>query len=233
MVLWTRFAVMIVVLSYSTFAKMENNLQSIEELLPREFLGYCGNNPGCRYSKFLSALKDNFNTNEEASNYNLKMKKNLGTEQSDVLQGNDNLDGEPQLENKGFKIEDANGNDNLINSYDEFDFLEPDLMKRGHSSPSTGCDCRITNELIDLGHLYYPRYLLNAVCQKNDEAFEYPPKCWRGAQCKPLEYKVRVLTHRSHNDHQQKDPTTSLLPDTLRSLWKFKTVTVAAGCFCS
>ncbi|XP_055371392.1 probable serine/threonine-protein kinase dyrk1 [Condylostylus longicornis] len=114
--------------------------------------------------------------------------------------------------------------------------------KRGNVANGPGCDCQIKNDLIDLGYPHYPRYLFNAVCQdsignpsmgSSDEHKTHSKRCWRGSQCKPVEYKVRVLTYRTRADNMEKDYTMSLLPDVLRSDWKWKTVTVAAGCFCS
>uniref|UniRef100_A0A1I8PJS7 Prothoracicotropic hormone n=1 Tax=Stomoxys calcitrans TaxID=35570 RepID=A0A1I8PJS7_STOCA len=97
--------------------------------------------------------------------------------------------------------------------------------------PTRGCDCKVKNDLVDLGQQHFPRYLLNAVCQANDLG----SKCWSGSLCRPLEYKVKVLTFRptTKDNTQQKDLTLAWLPDDLRQIWKFKTVTVTAGCFCS
>ncbi|XP_075158647.1 prothoracicotropic hormone isoform X2 [Haematobia irritans] len=95
------------------------------------------------------------------------------------------------------------------------------------TAPTRGCDCK--NDLVDLGQQHFPRYLLNAVCQTNDMG----SKCWSGSLCRPLEYKVKVLTFRTILDNVQKDLTLAWLPDDLRQIWKFKTVTVTAGCFCS
>ncbi|XP_055909717.1 uncharacterized protein LOC129944364 [Eupeodes corollae] len=246
MVLWlqSRFAVILIVLNYLTCAKTENDLQTISsssmDLMQRGLQSYCAKLPFCRYKKILTALKDSFNLNSESSSSNYsnmkQVKKNLATDrQTEVLEGGESFEGGelPSSADSGLVLEDLEKNDLAINSYDDLDLFKPDEAKRGNSLPSIGCDCKVKNELLDLGHLYYPRYLFNAVCHKDDRSFEYTPKCLPGSQCRPLEYKVRVLTHRSHNDHLHKDPSASLLPDTLRSVWKFKTVTIAAGCFCS
>ncbi|XP_036317828.1 uncharacterized protein LOC118732816 isoform X2 [Rhagoletis pomonella] len=105
--------------------------------------------------------------------------------------------------------------------------------KRAGTAPVIGCDCKVKIDLVDLGQQHYPRYLMNAVCQSNQSPNEYPQKCWRGSYCKPLEYKVKVLTPRTLLDQAQNDPALAWLPDELRQDWKFKTVAVAAGCFCS
>ncbi|XP_054087788.1 uncharacterized protein LOC105211856 [Zeugodacus cucurbitae] len=105
--------------------------------------------------------------------------------------------------------------------------------KRAGTAPVIGCDCKVKIDLLDLGQQHYPRYLMNAVCQNSQSPNQYPQKCWRGSYCKPLEYKVKVLTPRTRLEPVQNDPALAWLPDELRQAWKFKTVTVAAGCFCS
>lgn len=89
------------------------------------------------------------------------------------------------------------------------------------------------NDLVDLGQQHFPRYLLNAICHSERSHNDLGPKCWSGSMCRPLEYKVKVLTLRTLMDNMQKDPTIASLPDDLRQIWKFETVTVTAGCFCS
>ncbi|XP_073829114.1 prothoracicotropic hormone [Musca autumnalis] len=113
---------------------------------------------------------------------------------------------------------------------------EMDIKRNGNAigtplgtPPARGCDCKVKNDLVDLGQQHFPRYLLNAVCQTDEMA----AKCWSGSICRPLEYKVKVLTFRTLMDNMQKDLTLAWLPDDLRQIWKFKTVTVTAGCFCS
>ena len=91
----------------------------------------------------------------------------------------------------------------------------------------------LKNDLVDLGQQHFPRYLLNAVCHSDHSRPDLGPKCWSGSVCRPLEYKVKVLTFRTLMDNMQKDQTLAWLPDDLRQIWKFKTVTVTAGCFCS
>lgn len=111
---------------------------------------------------------------------------------------------------------------------------------------------------MDLGPRHYPRYLLSAVCQSLDliESKIIPSKCWPGSICRPLEYKVKILSHRdnptvdldSYNNstinsrengkqlligHGLEENVRSELPESLRLRWYFKTVTVAVGCFCS
>ncbi|XP_046801619.1 uncharacterized protein LOC111674781 [Lucilia cuprina] len=108
-----------------------------------------------------------------------------------------------------------------------------EMTKRNGNSPARGCDCKIKNDVLDLGQHHFPRYLLHAICHSEHSRNELGPKCWSGSICRPLEYKVNVLTFRTLRDNMQRDPSLALLPDNLRQIWKFKTVTVAAGCFCS
>ncbi|XP_067640023.1 uncharacterized protein Ptth [Eurosta solidaginis] len=107
-------------------------------------------------------------------------------------------------------------------------------IKRAGTSPVIGCDCKAKIDLVDLGQQHYPRYVMNAVCETSYQSpNEYPQKCWRGTHCKPLEYKVKVLTPRTVLDREHNDPALAWLPDELRQNWKFKTINVAAGCFCA
>ncbi|KAI9581740.1 uncharacterized protein LOC119637618 [Glossina fuscipes] len=95
------------------------------------------------------------------------------------------------------------------------------------------CDCKIKNDLMDLGPLHYPRFLLYSVCQAAIVTDNLSAKCAYGLVCQPLEYKVEVLVYHTVNDDTQKAATVSWLPQELRRVWKFKTVTVTAGCFCA
>ncbi|XP_001988572.2 uncharacterized protein LOC6561381 isoform X2 [Drosophila grimshawi] len=102
------------------------------------------------------------------------------------------------------------------------DFYEDLLTSKRNNAHSAACDCKVMNDLIDLGSTYFPRYLMSAVCESRQDA-----KCSQGANCKPLEYKVKVLTL---------GPKPGVwLPEevTQPSQWNFKTVTVTAGCFCT
>ncbi|XP_033173145.1 uncharacterized protein LOC117150391 [Drosophila mauritiana] len=104
------------------------------------------------------------------------------------------------------------------------DFYEDLLTTKRNDVHSAGCDCKVTNELVDLGGLHFPRFLMNAVCESG--AGRDLAKCSHGSNCRPLEYKVKVLAQTSQSDHSyswmNKDQP-----------WQFKTVTVTAGCFCT
>ncbi|KAH8281999.1 hypothetical protein KR054_004791, partial [Drosophila jambulina] len=106
------------------------------------------------------------------------------------------------------------------------DFYEDLLTTKRNDVYSAGCDCKVTNELLDLGSQAFPRYLMNAVCESRSG--KDLAKCTHGSNCRPLEYKVKVLT--------QEAPTpgsNSWLNRDLAQPWQFKTVTVTAGCFCA
>ncbi|XP_054730299.1 uncharacterized protein LOC129239051 [Anastrepha obliqua] len=150
---------------------------------------------------------------------------------------------EREIDHKVVNVKDSTAENRFINFppisyYADFykDFLVDTNWKdtkRAGTAPVIGCDCKVKIDLLDLGQQHYPRYLMNAVCQSNQSPNEYPQKCWRGSYCKPLEYKLKVLTQRNSSEHGQNDPAMAWLPDELRQDWKFKIVTVAAGCFCS
>uniref|UniRef100_A0AAG5DCL3 Prothoracicotropic hormone n=1 Tax=Anopheles atroparvus TaxID=41427 RepID=A0AAG5DCL3_ANOAO len=131
----------------------------------------------------------------------------------------------------GFPGEDANGVDetDLRSSVKRSDYnreLSADLYAQYPSS----CACQTKYELLDLGHSYFPRYIVNAICQNRSVNSR---KCWRGSSCKEIPYKVRVLTRRAENEPSDLDFHSSLLPEPLREYWRFKTVTIAAACQCS
>ncbi|XP_037709024.1 uncharacterized protein LOC119546649 isoform X1 [Drosophila subpulchrella] len=105
------------------------------------------------------------------------------------------------------------------------DFYEDLLTTKRNDVHSAGCDCKVTNELVDLGSMHYPRYLMNAVCESGSG--RNLAKCTHGSNCRPLEYKVKVLTQGTG----QTDPAYSWMNKD--QPWQFKTVTVTAGCFCA
>ncbi|XP_017848416.2 uncharacterized protein LOC108603577 [Drosophila busckii] len=114
------------------------------------------------------------------------------------------------------------------------DFYEDLLTSKRNDVHAASCDCKVMNDLIDLGSKYFPRYLMSAVC-------ETPPtldaKCLHGSNCKPLEYKVKVLTLTPElvNDKSAASAARLWLPEKVTQLWQwqFETVTVTAGCFCA
>ncbi|XP_017115270.1 uncharacterized protein LOC108137852 [Drosophila elegans] len=106
------------------------------------------------------------------------------------------------------------------------DFYEDLLTTKRNDVHSTGCDCKVTNELLDLGRLHFPRYLMNAVCESHSGRDLV--KCTHGSHCRPLEYKVKVLAQGLQSDHEHANSWMSN-----EQSWQFKTVTVNAGCFCA
>ncbi|EDW28557.1 GL19250 [Drosophila persimilis] len=107
------------------------------------------------------------------------------------------------------------------------DFYEDLLATKRNDVHSAGCDCKVTNELLDLGNLHFPRYLMNAVCESRPAQ---GAKCTHGSNCRPLEYKVKVLAQGSVPDRAASWLNKEM---TAAQLWQFKTVTVTAGCFCA
>ncbi|XP_064539527.1 uncharacterized protein Ptth [Drosophila montana] len=118
------------------------------------------------------------------------------------------------------------------------DFYEDLLTSKRNGAHAAGCDCKVMNDLIDLGSTYFPRYLMSAVCESRPAL---DAKCTQGSNCKPLEYKLKVLTlgpNQLPTQPSGKTAATSArlwLPEELAQLWQwqFKTVTVTAGCFCT
>ncbi|XP_062540071.1 uncharacterized protein LOC134207980 [Armigeres subalbatus] len=104
--------------------------------------------------------------------------------------------------------------------------LSSDLL----SQYPTSCACQTKYELLDLGYAHFPRYIVNAICQNRNVNSR---KCWRGSRCKEIPYKVRVLTKRAEGETIEQDHHSTLLPEPLRDIWRFRTVTIAAACQCS
>ncbi|KAH8328936.1 hypothetical protein KR074_000139 [Drosophila pseudoananassae] len=107
------------------------------------------------------------------------------------------------------------------------DFYEDLMATKRNDVHSAGCDCKVTNKLKDLGSQHFPRYLMTAVCESRTA--QDIAKCTHGSNCRPLEYKVKVLAQGTLPDHSgsgslSRDPSEG---------WKFRTVTVTAGCFCA
>lgn len=106
------------------------------------------------------------------------------------------------------------------------------VMKRmSHYHYVGGCDCKVGNNIVDLGSHHFPRYLMNAVCEDNRESSD--GKCSQGSKCKPIEYNVSVLTVKSRKKRLDQNSQSHPAPQMLRSHFKFNVVTVIAGCMCS
>ncbi|XP_030565452.1 uncharacterized protein LOC115765862 [Drosophila novamexicana] len=113
------------------------------------------------------------------------------------------------------------------------DFYEDLLTSKRNGAHAAGCDCKVMNDLIDLGSTYFPRYLMSAICESRPAL---DAKCTQGSNCKPLEYKVKVLTLEPKPSGNTAATSARLwLPEELTQLWQwqFETVTVTAGCFCT
>lgn len=108
---------------------------------------------------------------------------------------------------------------------------QTNVMKRTSHYHYGGCDCKIENNIIDLGSHHFPRYLMNAACEDNRESSNR--KCSQGSKCKPIEYNVSVLTVRSRRKRVDESKQSHPVPQMLRSHFKFNVVTVIAGCICS
>nr|ADO51754.1 prothoracicotropic hormone preproprotein [Culex pipiens]ADO51755.1 prothoracicotropic hormone preproprotein [Culex pipiens] len=130
------------------------------------------------------------------------------------------------------------GEDNGVDTSEESDENQMDKRsEKGRDMSSdlyaqypSSCACQTKYELLDLGYTHFPRYIVNAICQNRNINSR---KCWRGSRCKEIPYKVRVLTRRSEEDSNEQDHHATLLPETLRDFWRFRTVTIAAACQCS
>ncbi|XP_055709164.1 prothoracicotropic hormone-like isoform X2 [Phlebotomus papatasi] len=110
----------------------------------------------------------------------------------------------------------------------------PETEFKSHYLPS--CACQSKYEPLDLGYNNFPRYLMSAVCLNREDSSR---KCWRGSRCREVPFKVHVLSHRTNQDILKDERfdddarTSSMLPDSLRSMWRVRIVTVAATCQCT
>lgn len=80
--------------------------------------------------------------------------------------------------------------------------------------------------LIDFGSYFFPRYVQSATDCSRDNG-----RCSFGTHCRPVPYKVWLLTFRNENDiahfhHEQH------LPESIRGLMKFESKTINATCHC-
>ncbi|KAL5292775.1 Ptth family protein [Megaselia abdita] len=106
------------------------------------------------------------------------------------------------------------------------------IVKRvSHYHYEGGCDCKVENNIIDLGIHHFPRYLMNAVCDNNRD--DFGGRCSHGSKCKPIEYNVSVLKVKSGKKRLDENQRSHQVPQILRSRFKFNVVTVIAGCICS
>ncbi|XP_034474854.1 uncharacterized protein LOC117782047 isoform X2 [Drosophila innubila] len=117
------------------------------------------------------------------------------------------------------------------------DFYEDLLTNKRNDVHSAGCDCKVKNDLMDLGSAHFPRYLMSAICESRPAL---DAKCTRGSNCKPLEYKIKVLTLGTDQTSPKAATSSASLsrPWLTEELtqpwqWQFRTVTVTAGCFCT
>ncbi|KAH8266461.1 hypothetical protein KR044_000395 [Drosophila immigrans] len=118
------------------------------------------------------------------------------------------------------------------------DFYDDLLTSKRNDVHAAGCDCKVMNDLIDLGSTHFPRYLMSAVCESRPAR---DAKCTQGSNCKPLEYKVKVLALSTEQlpgksvaaSSSSSSSARRWLPEELPWQWQFKTVTVTAGCFCT
>ncbi|KAH8279552.1 hypothetical protein KR018_000816 [Drosophila ironensis] len=108
------------------------------------------------------------------------------------------------------------------------DFYEDLLATKRNDVHSAGCDCKVTNQLRDLGSQHFPRYLMTAVCESRTE--QDVAKCTHGANCRPLEYKLKVL---KGTPAPEASPLNAWMGKDTAQVWEFRTVTVTAGCFCA
>ncbi|XP_062701703.1 uncharacterized protein LOC134285247 [Aedes albopictus] len=147
-----------------------------------------------------------------------------GFNQNHIL---DELEKPPEETNDGSGSEsEAFDEDRLKKRNDKHGDLASDLFSQYPSS----CACQTKYELLDLTYTHFPRYVVNAVCQNRNINSR---KCWRGSRCKEIPYKVRVLTMRAEGESIEQDHHSTLLPEPLRDMWRFKTITIAAACQCS
>ncbi|KAH3856028.1 hypothetical protein DPMN_098608 [Dreissena polymorpha] len=93
----------------------------------------------------------------------------------------------------------------------------------GYPKPSDW-HCESNYRWKDLGRLHYPRFIKEVVCSSST--------CYAGFfSCRPVFYQINVLSVKEPDDDFT--ASNSVLPITLRSMWKFDIMDIAVGCQCA
>lgn len=86
--------------------------------------------------------------------------------------------------------------------------------------------CETQYEWEDMGADHYPRFVRTAKCKSR--------LCFNGFfRCRPRRYKTKVLKRINPGDSTSCEDDDVSLPETLRSQWKFITVTINLCCDCT
>lgn len=86
--------------------------------------------------------------------------------------------------------------------------------------------CETKYEWTDMGVDHYPRFVRTAECKSR--------LCFNGFfRCRPRRYKTKVLKKIAPADTTSCEDDDVSLPETLRSNWKFITVTISLCCDCT
>ncbi|XP_045468919.1 prothoracicotropic hormone-like [Harmonia axyridis] len=115
----------------------------------------------------------------------------------------------------------------MRNNRNEIQKLIPNEMKSKKtafyqsSHNITPCSCGMEYKVLDLGHLYFPRYIHSMICKDGT--------CRNPYRCSERYYKVRVL---KKNPHDRSGRPSSMLPANLRQYWTSETIDVVVGCEC-
>nr|CAH7746725.1 unnamed protein product [Callosobruchus chinensis] len=125
---------------------------------------------------------------------------------------------------KGVKNAQERKNDEFVNYMEKKKLHGSSKVIPVYHSGTTSfeqCTCDMDFQLMDLGKIYYPRYLKTGVCKQNS--------CAEFHKCVERKYKVRVLKQREMEDPDN----SSLLPKSLREYWVAETISVAVACECA
>ncbi|XP_053699030.1 uncharacterized protein LOC128746001 [Sabethes cyaneus] len=125
------------------------------------------------------------------------------------------------------ELNNSDNDSNMDNSLEDKPLAIKQLVKKNEKQKTLEhvCACQTKHELVDLGDWHFPRYIVNARCQNRNLNSQ---KCFRKLRCKEIPYKIRVLTKRFDSGISDND-----LPEPLRDIWRFESVTIAAACQCS
>ncbi|OXA64189.1 uncharacterized protein LOC110843088 [Folsomia candida] len=94
-----------------------------------------------------------------------------------------------------------------------------------NNEPSLPWTCETKYEWRDHGADHYPRFIRTADCKTRS--------CFNGFfRCRPRRYKTKVLKRVSPSDSTSCEEDDVSLPESLRSQWRFITVTISLCCDC-
>ncbi|CAG7726332.1 unnamed protein product [Allacma fusca] len=121
----------------------------------------------------------------------------------------------------------ASSSEEMKRKVQEQDLMDHQIKKRETTTEGIlPWTCETKYEWRDMGADHYPRFVRTAECKSK--------VCVRGFfRCKPRRYKTKILKRISGPESSSCEEDDVSLPETLRSNWRFITVTINLCCDCT